>query len=212
MKQLINKILVDIKLLNEKAELPTYAHTELIGGEKVPMDGAMDIKATSLKYDRSMDCYIYGTGLSFNVRAGRKLHALPRSSNRKTDCYIPNHVPLLDPMYSNELFICYKNRTSIEMRLKMMYLEKKMEILESLAGLSGDAGAQCKPIAFQNLRETSEWYYDAIEKGDEELEFAPYEVGDKIAQIFIEDYTWVQWNVVDKLQEYDRDGFGSSGK
>lgn len=211
MKQLINKILVDIKLLDEKAELPTYAHIELIDGEQVPMDGAMDIKATSLRYDRSMDCYIYGTGLSFNVRAGRKLHALPRSSNRKTDCYIPNHMPLLDPMYSNELFICFKNRTSIEMRLKMMYLEKKMEILEGLVGLGG-SGSQHKPIALQNLREISEWYYNTMEKGDEGLEFAPYNVGDKIAQIFIEDYTWVQWNVVDKLQEYDRDGFGSSGK
>ena len=211
MKQLINKILVDIKLLDEKAELPAYAHTELIDGEQVPMDGAMDIKATSLRYDRSMDCYIYGTGLSFNVRAGRKLHALPRSSNRKTDCYIPNHVPLLDPMYSNELFICFKNRTSIEMRLKMIYLEKKMEILEGLVGLGG-GGSQYKPIALQNLREISEWYYSAMEKGDEKLGFAPYNVGDKIAQIFIEDYTWVQWNVVDKLQEYDRDGFGSSGK
>lgn len=210
MKQLINKILVDIKLLDEKAELPTYAHTELIDGEQVPMDGAMDIKATSLRYDRSMDCYIYGTGLSFNVRAGRKLHALPRSSNRKTDCYIPNHMPLLDPMYSNELFICFKNRTSIEMRLKMIYLEKKMEILESLAGLG--AGTQYKPMALQDLREAYKWYYDAMEKGDEKLEFAPYNIGDKIAQIFIEDYTWVQWNVVDKLQEYNRDGFGSSGK
>lgn len=210
MKQLINKILIDIKLLDEKAELPTYAHTGLIDGEQVPMDGAMDIKATSLRYDRSMDCYIYGTGLSFNVRAGRKLHALPRSSNRKTDCYIPNHMPLLDPMYSNELFICFKNRTSIEMRLKVMYLEKKMEILENLAGFG--AGTQYKPMALQDLRETSKWYYDATEKGDEKLEFAPYNIGDKIAQIFIEDYTWVQWNVVDKLQEYNRDGFGSSGK
>lgn len=206
-----NKIKVKIKLLNENAELPKYAHvsTSLINREEIPMDGALDVKATSLTYDRKMDCYIYGTGLAFNVGVGHKLHALPRSSNRKTDCYIPNHVPLLDTMYSKELFICFKNRTSIDERLKLQYLEKKVDILAALAGVY--PGEQHKPFAAEKMNMLDEWYKNALIKGDEALEFAPYSVGERICQIFIEKYSRVEWDVVDVLEEYDRDGFGSSG-
>ena len=97
---------VKVKLLNENAELPKYAH--------YGTDMGADIKATSMEYQADRDRYIYHTGLAFEVPKGFGMLIFPRSSNTKTECYLANSVGILDSSYRGELIFIYKLRTRRE--------------------------------------------------------------------------------------------------
>lgn len=92
---------VKVKRLNPKAELPAYAH---IG------DAGMDVKAVSCEYDAEYDRFIYDTGLAFEVPEGHVMLAFPRSSNCKTDSYLPNSVGVIDSIYRGSVKFIFKNR------------------------------------------------------------------------------------------------------
>ena len=94
---------IDIKFkkLTPEAVIPKYAH---IG------DAGMDITCTSYHYDKDNDCYMYHTGLAFEVPEGYVMLIFPRSSNRKTDYYLTNHVGVLDSTYRGELMFAFKKR------------------------------------------------------------------------------------------------------
>jgi len=94
---------VQIKKLDKNAVIPSYA-TEGSAG--------MDITATSVEYNKEIDCWVYHTGLSFKIPEGYVMQIYPRSSNRKTDCYLTNSVGILDSDYTGELLVCYKNRNT----------------------------------------------------------------------------------------------------
>ena len=94
---------VKIKKLVPEAVIPTYAKSG---------DTGMDIICTSVEYDAKMDCYIYHTGLAFEVPSGYGLFMFARSSNRKKDVYLPNGVGILDSGYRGEMLFCYKDRNS----------------------------------------------------------------------------------------------------
>ena len=96
--------IVDIKVkkLVPEAVIPFYAK---------PGDAGMDITCTSFEYDKEHDCYMYHSGLAFELPAGYVMLIFPRSSNRKTDYYLCNHVGVLDSGYRGELMFAYKNRT-----------------------------------------------------------------------------------------------------
>lgn len=101
---------VKIKKLNENAIIPSYAHSG---------DAGMDITAISMEYDKNMDCYIYHTGLAFEIPEGYFMTIVPRSSNRKTDAYLTNHFGVIDSIYRGEVLVCFKNRTDINVDLYM---------------------------------------------------------------------------------------------
>ena len=89
------------KKLVPEAKEPYYAHLD---------DAGMDIICTSYEYDKEHDCYIYHTGLAFEIPKGYYMQILPRSSNYKTDYYLTNHVGVLDSCYRGELKLAYKKR------------------------------------------------------------------------------------------------------
>lgn len=83
--------------------LPIYAN---------PDDAGADIYATSCEYDEKNDCWVYGTNFRFEPPKGWYLEFRPRSSNRKTDCYLANTPATGDYGYRGEYLFCFKDRTS----------------------------------------------------------------------------------------------------
>ena len=94
---------VKIKKLNENAVIPRYAH---------PTDAGLDLVATSYEYKSDIDCHVYGTGLAVEIPEGYVGLIYPRSSNRKTDAYMCNHVGVIDSGYRGEIMISFKLRDS----------------------------------------------------------------------------------------------------
>ncbi len=78
---------VKIKKLVEDAVIPTYAHAT---------DAGLDLTATSYEYKQEFDCHVYGTGLALEIPEGYVGLIYPRSSNRKTNAYMANHVGVID--------------------------------------------------------------------------------------------------------------------
>ena len=98
---------VKIKKLNPDAVIPFYATNGSAG---------MDVTAIGRDYDNANDCWIYHTGLSFQLPEGYVMLIFPRSSNRKTNYYLANHVGVLDSDYTGELMLMFKSRDASEMR------------------------------------------------------------------------------------------------
>lgn len=92
---------VKVKKLDPDAVVPYYATDGSAG---------MDITAIGLQYDNNNDCWIYRTGLSFQLPKDHVMLIFPRSSNRKTEYYLANHVGVLDSDYTGELMVIYKHR------------------------------------------------------------------------------------------------------
>ena len=92
---------IKVKKLIPEAVIPTYAHAG---------DAGMDVTCTSYEYDNKNDCFMYHTGLAFELPVGYVMLIFPRSSNRKTDYYLCNHVGVLDSGYRGELMFAYKRR------------------------------------------------------------------------------------------------------
>jgi len=160
---------VKIKKLDPKAIIPKYAKQGDMG---------MDLTAISYEYNKDIDCYIYHTGLAFEVPEGYGMLIVPRSSNRKTEAYMTNHCAIIDSGYRGEVLICFKNRTTLEISM-----ERDFEY----------------PV-----------------DNEEEIPYiyAPYSIGDRIAQLVILPYPQITFKEVDELSTTERNdsGFGSSGK
>ena len=92
---------VKIKKLNPDAVIPTYAK---------PGDAGMDLTATSWDFDDKYGNHIYGTGLAVEIPEGYVGLVFPRSSNRKTEAYMCNHVGVIDSGYRGEIMCSFKNR------------------------------------------------------------------------------------------------------
>lgn len=99
---------VKIKKLDPKAVIPKYSK---------PGDMGMDLTAISLEYNAEKDLYIYHTGLAFEIPEGYGMLVFPRSSNTKTESYLPNSTGVIDSCYRGEVLVCFKNRTSFELAL-----------------------------------------------------------------------------------------------
>lgn len=96
---------VKLKKLVEEAVIPTYAK---------PGDAGMDMTAIEYKYDAEKDCHIYKTGIALEIPEGYVGLLFPRSSNRKTDAYMCNHVGIIDSGYRGDVMFSFKNRDKIE--------------------------------------------------------------------------------------------------
>lgn len=90
-----------IKRLNDRAIIPQYAHHG---------DAGLDLIATNYEFDRVKGNHIYGTGLAFEIPEGYVGLLFPRSSNRKTNAYLTNHVGVIDSGYRGEVMVTFKNR------------------------------------------------------------------------------------------------------
>lgn len=96
---------VKIKKLVPEAVIPAYAK---------PGDAGMDLTAISYDYKSDIDCHVFGTGLAIEIPEGHVGLIFPRSSNRKTNAYMCNHVGVIDSGYRGEIMVSFKNRDTIE--------------------------------------------------------------------------------------------------
>ena len=92
---------VKIKKLVPEAVVPAYAK---------PGDAGMDLTAVKVEYDRVNKCFVYHSGLAFEVPEGHVMLLFPRSSNRKTEAYLTNSVGVIDSGYRGEVMACFKRR------------------------------------------------------------------------------------------------------
>ena len=184
------------RLLGETDEefekrFPKYAHDGDIG---------MDITAIGMDYDELHDCYVYHTGIYCESPRDIGCFLMPRSSNAKTDAYLTNSIGLIDTYtYRGELMLKFKNRTD-------WYSIVHDQVISEYLQLSW-----WKKLTFDYTKCFMKHHSHFIEHFDD---YAPYEVGDRIAQMVWVRFPKIDLNVVDKLSETDRGegGFGSTGK
>lgn len=168
------------KKLDERAVIPSYAHVGDIG---------LDVTAIDLEYDNEHDVYIYHTGLACEMERGYALLCMARSSNTKTESYLPNGVGLVDPAtYRGEIQFRYKNRDKINI--------PSFHIPGNLWGTD------------------EEDKYEEEYRKNFILSRAPHKVGDRIGQFVIVQVPEVEIEETDTLSETERGtgGFGSTGK
>lgn len=202
-KEAIGQAPLEIKLkkLDKNAVIPQYAHDGDVG---------MDLTAISVEYDREHDMYIYHTGLAFETDKHYGIFLFPRSSNRKTDAYLCNHVGIADSaIYRGEIMLCFKNRTSLEVRAeieKNRYFISRLSY-EPFTTSSGDSVTFNLPNIAKNANNARNWIYD------NPMQYAPYKVGERIAQMVVLPYPNVKINEREELSETERGsgGFGSTG-
>ena len=118
---------VKIKKLSKDAVIPAYAHDT---------DAGLDLVATSYEYKSDIDCHVYGTGLAVEIPEGYVGLIYPRSSNRKTNAYMCNHVGVVDSGYRGEVMISFKNRDNLDYSAyEIPQLVKPYEIGQRVAQL-----------------------------------------------------------------------------
>lgn len=135
---------VKVKKLVEEAIIPRYAKQG---------DAGLDLTAVSYEYDYEKDCHIYGTGLAFEIPEGYVGLIFPRSSNRKTEAYLPNSVGVIDSGYRGEVMFSWKNRDQIALG-QIPQLNKPYEIGERLGQLIILPYPKIKLVQVDELSET----------------------------------------------------------
>lgn len=99
-------MIVKIKKLNEKAVIPFKKH---------PVeDACYDLIPVSYEYDSIRDRFIYHLGFTTEFNSDWEAEIRPRSSNTKTEAYLPNSVGTIDSCYRGEWLVIYKLRTPFE--------------------------------------------------------------------------------------------------
>ena len=201
-KEAIGQIPLEIKIkkLEKNAVIPTYAHDGDVG---------MDLTAISVEYDRENDMYIYHTGIAVESEKHYGIFLFPRSSNRKTNAYLCNHVGIVDSaIYRGEIMFCYKNRTS----LKTLANNEGIDYLFNSSWKpfiisSGDSVTFTWKETLETANNARNWVLD------NPMNFAPYMVGDRIGQMVVLPYPNVKITEVAELSETERgsNGFGSTG-
>ena len=115
---------VKIKRLVEDAVIPAYAHDT---------DAGLDLVATSYEYKDDIHCHVYGTGLAVEIPEGHVGLLFPRSSNRKTESYLTNHVGVVDSGYRGEIMLSFKTRDFKEGEIQQLF--KPYEVGDKVAQL-----------------------------------------------------------------------------
>jgi len=98
-------MIVKIKKLNENAVIPKFGKSG---------DGCQDVVAVSCKYNPKYDRFEYGLGFATEFEPNYKARICPRSSNTKTDTYMPNSPACVDSNYRGEWMVMYKLRTPFD--------------------------------------------------------------------------------------------------
>lgn len=195
--ELFNKLEQDIDNVNVKVwredksvPLPTYGREG---------DACCDVYAKSIEYDADKDRFIIHTGLHFALPDEYEMELRPRSSNTKTDFYMPNSPGTLDWGYRGELLIIFKNRTNINISRSVEYT---INAVRQLSHVTND------------IRELTD---DAINYLAELFKNFSYKEGDRICQLLVRRREKITWDEVETLEELGTTerstcGFGSTGK
>ena len=183
------KLEVFFKKLDDRAVIPTYAYDGDVG---------MDLTAIDVEYDSRWDCYIYHTGLALESPKHYGTLLFPRSSNRKTDAYLTNHVGLADTAtYRGEIILCFKNRQSLR---QIAFESRMIEFWNAI-----EDGKSVEEAAKISIKGWTEAFSTP-------MSFAPYKVGDRIAQMVVFPHPDVKLTEKQQLSETERGdgGFGST--
>lgn len=185
------EIVVNFVKIHPNAVVPEYAHDGDVG---------MDLYAVSYNWNEEYDFYEYHTGLKMESLDHTGAFLFPRSSIRKTNCYLANSVGIADIMiYRGEIILCFKDRTSAEMRIKNAGNEAFFEVLTTS---NASETMKAKKKAEDEMKERIK-----------NLEFAPYrDLSKAVGQMVVSEYTKVIFNEVTKLTDTERGegGFGST--
>ena len=185
------EIVVNFVKIHPNAVVPEYAHDGDVG---------MDLYAVSFNWNEEYDFYEYHTGLKMESLDHTGAFLFPRSSIRKTNYYLANSVGIADIMiYRGEIILCFKDRTSAEMRIKNAGNEAFFEVLTTS---NASEAMKAKKKAEDEMKERIK-----------NLEFAPYrDLSKAVGQMVVSEYTKVIFNEVTKLTDTERGegGFGST--
>ena len=119
-------MIVKIKLLNERAVVPSYAHNT---------DAGLDLVATSRIYDKDGNI-TYGTGVAVEIPEGYVGLVFPRSSISKKDLALSNSVGVIDSGYRGEIFVKFKPTLAVfEDSVSLTPAPRHYEIGERVAQL-----------------------------------------------------------------------------
>ena len=185
--------------LEEGASMPEQAHSQDVG---------YDIKSISCEYDEKYDMYIYHTGIYVETDPekgyNKSLYLFPRSSNSKKECYLANSVGIVDSdTYRGEIQARFKNRTSLEVMIHQEVCKRMLDDMTKPAAML---------LSYDEVYKAIAQMFKARAKA---LEFAPYDVGDKCAQLVFAaeqkpDFVLVE--TINEDTERGSSGFGGSGK
>lgn len=157
-------------------------------------DAKYDMFAIKRTYDSDKDCWVYDTCLRLEPQKGYWIALVPRSSNRKTECYLPNSVGTGDYGYRGSYLFSYKPRTSAAVRNAINVLVQAVSTLCSVTGLARWR-ASVESLRVNNV--------------------PPFEVGDRIGQMSVEKVHVVDFIEADLNPDETargEGGHGSTGK
>lgn len=167
-------------------------------------DACCDVYAKSIEYDADRDRYVVHTGLHFALPEDYEMELRPRSSNTKTDEYMPNSPGTLDWGYRGELLIIFKNRSNVHLN---RCVEDALMAIKQLADEVDRLNVKnrVKAICDDCMGELSQVMIDF-----------PYKEGDRICQLLVRRRELIEWNEVETLEELGSTergvgGFGSTG-
>lgn len=186
----IDNVSVKVWREDKSVPLPTYGREG---------DACCDVYAKSIEYDADKDRFIIHTGLHFALPDEYEMELRPRSSNTKTDFYMPNSPGTLDWGYRGELLVIFKNRTNINISRSVEYT---INAVRQLSHVTND------------IRELTD---DAINYLAELFKNFSYKEGDRICQLLVRRREKITWDEVETLEELGTTergvkGFGSTGK
>jgi len=174
---------IKIKKLHPEAIIPKYAQKG---------DAGLDMTAISAEIHKSGMFIEYGTGLAVEIPVGHVGLLFPRSSVSKTSLVLANHVGVVDSGYRGEIKFRYKD-------LGMGVYEYEPEVLKTLQEDRQRKGLPALTGPAENV------IWVAHESA--------YEVGDRIGQLVIIPYPYVEFEEATELSDTDRGegGYGSTG-
>ena len=114
-----------IKKLHNNAVIPFQKHA----GE----DACYDLVPVSYKYNPKYDRFEYKLGFATEFSSDWEAEIRPRSTNTKTNAYIPNAPGTIDSCYRGEWLVFYKLRTPFEQLFpegnrELNYIEMENEL------------------------------------------------------------------------------------
>lgn len=194
LEQDIDDVSVKVWREDKSVPLPTYGREG---------DACCDVYAKSIEYDSDRDRFIIHTGLHFALPDEYEMELRPRSSNTKTDFYMPNSPGTLDWGYRGELRVIFKNRTSRQL----------IRIISTFGNAFNDIVTRVKhENAYNSIMCVRQEFNKLIKK-----EGCPYVKGDRVCQLLVRRREKITWDEVETLEELGTTergtcGFGSTGK
>lgn len=194
LEQDIDDVSVKVWREDKSIPLPTYGREG---------DACCDVYAKSIEYDSDKDRFIIHTGLHFALPDEYEMELRPRSSNTKTDFYMPNSPGTLDWGYRGELCVIFKNRTSRQL----------IRIISNFGNAFNDIVTRVKYENAYNSITCARQEFNKLIKKEE----CPYVKGDRVCQLLVRRREKITWDEVETFEELGTTergtcGFGSTGK